>query len=141
MLRNAKVQMAAALAAGVLLGYLASAGKLNPFPKADAAPPVFEATYVKPAETSNGTKARCCDDVNKGQLVALASHNARVSAAAQKDGKKPNILIIWGDDIGWFNPSCYHGGVMGYQTPNIDRIAKEGGNSPTGTASKAARPG
>jgi arylsulfatase len=33
---------------------------------------------------------------------------------------------MWADDIGWFNPSCYHGGVMGYQTPNIDRIAREG---------------
>ena len=39
---------------------------------------------------------------------------------------KPNILIIWGDDIGWFNLSCYHQGVMGYRTPNIDRIATEG---------------
>jgi arylsulfatase A-like enzyme len=41
-------------------------------------------------------------------------------------GKKPNILVIMGDDIGWFNPSCYHSGIMGYQTPNIDRIAREG---------------
>jgi hypothetical protein len=40
--------------------------------------------------------------------------------------KKPNILVIMGDDIGWFNPSIYHRGMMGYQTPNIDRIAKEG---------------
>ncbi len=40
--------------------------------------------------------------------------------------KKPNILIIWGDDIGQSNLSCYSHGVMGYQTPNIDRIAKEG---------------
>lgn len=40
--------------------------------------------------------------------------------------KKPNILMIMGDDIGWFNPSCYNSGIMGYQTPNIDRIAKEG---------------
>jgi arylsulfatase A-like enzyme len=40
--------------------------------------------------------------------------------------KKPNILIIWGDDIGWFNISAYNHGIMGYQTPNIDRIAKEG---------------
>ena len=40
--------------------------------------------------------------------------------------KKPNILVIMGDDIGWFNPSCYNSGIMGYQTPNIDRIAKEG---------------
>jgi arylsulfatase len=39
---------------------------------------------------------------------------------------KPNILIIWGDDIGWFNVSAYNHGVMGYRTPNIDRVAKEG---------------
>jgi arylsulfatase len=40
--------------------------------------------------------------------------------------KKPNILIIWGDDIGWFNISANNNGVMGYRTPNIDRVAKEG---------------
>ena len=40
--------------------------------------------------------------------------------------KKPNILIIWGDDIGWSNLSCYNLGLMGYRTPNIDRIAREG---------------
>jgi len=39
---------------------------------------------------------------------------------------KPNILVIWGDDIGWMNPSAYHRGMMGYKTPNIDRIAGEG---------------
>ena len=41
-------------------------------------------------------------------------------------GKQPNILIIWGDDIGITNLSCYSDGVMGYRTPNIDRIAAEG---------------
>jgi arylsulfatase A-like enzyme len=41
-------------------------------------------------------------------------------------GKKPNILVIWGDDIGISNLSCYTQGLMGYKTPNIDRIAKEG---------------
>jgi len=40
--------------------------------------------------------------------------------------KKPNILVIWGDDIGIHNISAYNLGVMGYHTPNIDRIAKEG---------------
>ena len=40
--------------------------------------------------------------------------------------KKPNILVIMGDDIGWFNPSCYNRGMMGFTTPNIDRIAAEG---------------
>ena len=39
---------------------------------------------------------------------------------------RPNILIIWGDDIGQANLSCYTKGVMGYRTPNIDRIAAEG---------------
>ena len=39
---------------------------------------------------------------------------------------KPNILVIWGDDIGLTNLSCYGDGVMGYRTPNIDRIAAEG---------------
>jgi arylsulfatase A-like enzyme len=39
---------------------------------------------------------------------------------------KPNILVIWGDDIGQSNLSCYTHGMMGYHTPNIDRIAKEG---------------
>ena len=42
------------------------------------------------------------------------------------DQKEPNILVIWGDDIGISNLSCYSRGVMGYQTPNIDRLAKEG---------------
>ena len=39
---------------------------------------------------------------------------------------KPNILVIWGDDIGQWNISAYSRGVMGYQTPNIDRLADEG---------------
>jgi arylsulfatase len=40
--------------------------------------------------------------------------------------KKPNILVLWGDDIGITNLSCYSDGLMGYHTPNIDRIANEG---------------
>ena len=40
--------------------------------------------------------------------------------------KKPNILVIWGDDIGISNLSCYSSGLMGYRTPNIDRVANEG---------------
>ncbi|HEY8948139.1 MAG TPA: arylsulfatase [Rhizomicrobium sp.] len=42
--------------------------------------------------------------------------------------EKPNILFIMSDDIGWFNISCNNNGIMGYRTPNIDRIAKEGAN-------------
>ncbi|RUM95756.1 arylsulfatase [Pseudaminobacter arsenicus] len=39
---------------------------------------------------------------------------------------KPNILFVMADDIGWFNLSCYNMGIMGYRTPNLDRIAREG---------------
>ena len=46
------------------------------------------------------------------------------TAAAQTD--KPNILVIWGDDIGQFNVGVYNMGMMGCKTPNIDRVAKEG---------------
>jgi len=49
-----------------------------------------------------------------------------VIATDVKSQKKPNILVIMGDDIGWFNPSCYNRGMMGFRTPNIDRIASEG---------------
>src|SRR5215510_10763098 len=45
---------------------------------------------------------------------------------AQQQTKKPNILILWGDDIGYWNISAYNLGMMGYKTPNIDRIAKQG---------------
>jgi arylsulfatase len=48
------------------------------------------------------------------------------NAASAQDTKKPNILVIWGDDVGMMNISAYHNGLMGGSTPNIDRIANEG---------------
>ncbi len=47
-------------------------------------------------------------------------------AVAQTAGRPPNVLVIWGDDIGYWNISAYNQGMMGYRTPNIDRIAREG---------------
>jgi len=49
-----------------------------------------------------------------------------ISSALAQQTAKPNILVIMGDDIGWYNTSIYNRGDMGYETPNIDRIAKEG---------------
>ncbi len=54
-------------------------------------------------------------------LALLVLTQAVVSAQ-----QKPNILVIWGDDVGYWNVSAYSQGMMGYHTPNIDRIAKEG---------------
>ncbi|CAM3975837.1 Arylsulfatase [Bordetella tumbae] len=54
------------------------------------------------------------------------AQNSQSKPAAEASGKKPNILVIFGDDIGQTNVSAYGDGVVGYRTPNIDRIAKEG---------------
>jgi arylsulfatase len=51
---------------------------------------------------------------------------AQAQQSATPSGRKPNILFIMGDDIGWFNVSAYNMGMMGYRTPNIDRIGREG---------------
>ena len=48
------------------------------------------------------------------------------ASSASTQTKTPNILVIWGDDIGYWNLSAYNQGMMGYKTPNIDRIAREG---------------
>jgi len=56
-------------------------------------------------------------------LVCAATISASPAGAAEK---KPNIVIIWGDDIGQSNISAYSHGLMGYQTPKIDRLAREG---------------
>jgi arylsulfatase len=53
-----------------------------------------------------------------------SAHEAGQKSRAASD--KPNILVIWGDDIGQSNLSCYTHGLMGYRTPNIDRLAAEG---------------
>ena len=55
--------------------------------------------------------------------------------------EQPNILIIWGDDIGQSNLSCYSDGLMGYQTPHIDGSPRRVLGSPTTAVSRAARPG
>src|SRR5436305_13437430 len=60
-------------------------------------------------------------------LLMAAAALLGVGAPAQAQDKKPNILFIMGDDIGWMQPGCYHRGSMVGETPNIDRIAKEGG--------------
>ena len=62
-----------------------------------------------------------------GRLLLAAALGLGLCAGAQaQNAKKPNILIIWGDDIGQFNVGAYNMGMMGYKTPNIDRIGKEG---------------
>ncbi len=59
-------------------------------------------------------------------LVSCTLYAQQKKQAAKGTSSKPNILVIWGDDIGYWNISANNHGMMGYKTPNIDRIAKEG---------------
>src|SRR5262245_54630232 len=118
-MRKVTVQAVLMLAVGCALGYATASGKLNFFGHTDEA-----AGQERGGQSAEPAKDCCTLGGGREALLARADDPKKDPPA--RDGKKPNILVIMGDDIGWFNPSCYHQGVMGYQTPNIDRIAKEG---------------
>ena len=58
--------------------------------------------------------------------AVVAACGLSATPAIAQPAKQPNILVIWGDDIGQFNVGAYNLGMMGYKTPNIDQIAREG---------------
>src|SRR5262249_53343139 len=96
------------------------------FSRADATPSTAEAASAKPAEPG-GAKPACCEEVDKGRLLAKADPKVKTALAkAEGNGKKPNILFIMGDDVGWFNIGAYHRGMMSGKTPNLDKLAREG---------------
>ena len=61
-------------------------------------------------------------------LLALSASAAvmAIGSARLRAGKKPNILVLMGDDVGWFNIGAYHRGIMSGKTPNLDKLAAEG---------------
>jgi hypothetical protein len=65
-------------------------------------------------------------------MICLRMFVASLQPNAQQ--KKPNILVIFGDDVGYWNISAYNQGMMGYRTPNIDRIAHASVRYEWGTA-------
>ncbi|MFZ4467589.1 MAG: sulfatase-like hydrolase/transferase, partial [Phycisphaerales bacterium] len=71
----------------------------------------------------HGTGATACLLALLATVAASAESNPRPGGGVPR---KPNVLVIWGDDIGQFNVSAYNMGMMGYRTPNIDRIGREG---------------
>ena len=64
--------------------------------------------------------------LRSGSAHAGPQTQQAATGANTPTGSKPNILVIFGDDIGYWNISAYNRGMMGYRTPNIDRIAREG---------------
>ncbi len=127
MLRDTRIQMLVVLLVGATLGYAAASGKLNPFDRAEAAPPQGAASTETTAKSETCELSCCSEGTGKGQLLAYADPKARLTAAkAQANGKKPNILFIMGDDVGWFNIGAYHRGMMSGKTPNLDKLASQG---------------
>ena len=59
-------------------------------------------------------------------LTLLVAVMALSSPAAAQQQRPPNILVIMGDDVGWFNVGAYHRGMMSGKTPNLDKLASEG---------------
>jgi arylsulfatase len=150
---STQIQFVAVLAVGAALGFVTASGDWF---DTSAAAAIDSETIAESPKALVSTDActdhtACCSEVGRTELLLaqadigpqsdlppvqfVAQAKAKSSTAAQKStkaaggsGKKPNILIIWGDDIGWFNISANNNGMMGYKTPNIDRLAKEGAN-------------
>jgi hypothetical protein len=101
------------ITAGAVLGYIAasSGGRLD-----------RSASAANPPDTIRGAEcaqAACPTGLTKGKLLAMSGPNTGLAAALAQNGaaRKPNILVIWGDDIGIHNISAYNHGIMGYKTP------------------------
>ncbi len=139
------IQTMAMLVIGAAIGFVAAQERLPWQPQATASPTravrsgeeitvrgsrtreSSDRSLTTSATTASVSQTSCCEKSSRDEnLLALANHNLAVAAVAQASGKKPNICIIWGDDIGQSNISAYSHGLMGYKTPNIDRVAKEG---------------
>jgi arylsulfatase len=120
--------MLLALVAGGMVGYVAAAGKVNPFQSVSAAPTNGRAASERLASPQTSNCGTCCSEAgNKGQLLALGDPQVKEAVAkAEQNGKKPNILFIMGDDIGMWNIGAYHRGMMSGKTPHLDKLAKEG---------------
>ena len=107
MIRRTTLRTAAALGVGAALGYAAAADAVRLPWRAAASPPAAAAEPAPPPT----------------QPVAAVAQPEKKAAA----GKKPNILFIMTDDVGWGDPGCYGGGAMrGAPTPHIDKLAAEG---------------
>lgn len=123
-MKQTSLHTLAVLALGSALGWAAASGQWAAAPTARAG----SDTVSRPAESCAADNQSGCDQ-GRSRLIAMAAlqkdqnSDAPTKAAS---GKKPNILVIWGDDIGTWNISHNSRGMMGYHTPNIDRIAKEG---------------
>ena len=127
-MKTGTLQALTCLGLGATFGFIAASRGVGPTTRADGA-----AAAVRPAEADAGSSAagvdpRCCSDgAAKGIMLARAgAEGAGAERAAPTASKKPNVVFIMGDDIGWFNIGAYHQGMMAGRTPNLDKLAAQG---------------
>ncbi len=106
MFRISNLAFLVVLAVGAAGGWAVASGRLDSLLRAESKPAAACDLGACPSCPLIG---ECCSSPDKAAaLASLAEHNAKVSATLQKDGKKPNIVFIMGDDVGWFNIGAYH---------------------------------
>jgi len=117
-MRVARWRLLAVVAISASIGYVAACNNARPEREAQAS-----TEKTNPSAKSDSAPDGGTTQLAQGTNPATA---AIAQAATGQNADKPNILVIWGDDIGTWNISHNNRGMMGYRTPNIDRIAKEG---------------
>jgi arylsulfatase len=124
MFKQSSLASVAMLVAGVFVGWAGASGHLSYSYWATAAVNLSS----EPAGTSAGISGNPCGAcLSPAGCAVVNAHNLQVSAVTAQQGKKPNILLIVGDDVGYGDLGCYLGGAnRGMPTPNFDRLAKEG---------------
>src|SRR5271157_3246402 len=118
-----KVSALLFITAGAVLGHVAATGHFTFHRSARA--------QSLPAGLAGQatSQASCSEGLNKAKLLAMAgpaTASTAVQAQEASSGKKPNIVVIMSDDVGWFNLGAYHRGIMAGRTPNLDTLAAGG---------------
>jgi arylsulfatase A-like enzyme len=125
------IRSLACVGLGALLGLVAGTRGITPVSRADAATLVPVAQDAAAAAGASGQcveKPSCCSEgTARNLLLAQADADPTTAqAASSASGKKPNIVVIMGDDVGVWNIGAYHRGMMAGRTPNLDRLASQG---------------
>jgi arylsulfatase A-like enzyme len=124
-----KIQSMACVGLGALLGVVAATRDVTHSSRADEVPRTVRQSEAETTPTSAEASRDFCSPRGPASAVFLARADGTETAAHARTtapGKKPNIVVIMGDDVGWFNIGAYHQGIMASRTPNLDRLAAQG---------------
>src|SRR5262245_35936757 len=123
------IQSLACVGLGAMLGFIAATRDLGTASRADGTAPATRQDGTAGGATGRGVDQppACSDGAARGVLLArVGAETTGTDTSSTSSGKKPNIVFILGDDVGWFNIGAYHRGMMACKTPNLDRMAAQG---------------